>query len=117
MPLQLRRGTTAERLSIVPLPGEPIYDTDLDTIFIGNGIAAGGISAITGITSEDAQDIVGQMFVNGQHDGLIFTYGSTQDAANRIDVRLDLSSYDGESAGSAFRGSLFADDSSLIIDS
>jgi hypothetical protein len=115
MPLQLRRGTTAERLSIVPLPGEPIYDTDLDTIFIGNGIAAGGISAITGITSEDAQDIVGQMFLNGQHDGLIFTYGSTQDVANRIDVRLDLSSYDGELAASAFRGSLYANDSTLLV--
>jgi hypothetical protein len=117
MPLQLRRGTTAERLSIVPLPGEPIYDTDLDTIFIGNGIAAGGISAITGITSEDAQDIIGQMFVNGQHDGLIFTYGPTQDAAGRIDAKLDLSNYDGEFVASAFRGSLFADDSGLIIDS
>ena len=116
MPLQLRRGTTAERLSIVPLPGEPIYDTDLDTIFIGNGIAAGGISAITGITSEDAQDIVGQMFVNGQHDNIVFTYGSTQDAANRIDVRLDLSGYDGEISASGFRGSLFADDSTLLVD-
>ena len=116
MPLQLRRGTTAERLSIVPLPGEPIYDTDLDTIFIGNGITAGGISAITGITSEDAQDIVGQMFVNGQHDGLIFTYGPTQDAANRIDVRLDLSNYDGEFVASAFRGSLYANDSTLLVD-
>lgn len=117
MPLQLRRGTTSERLSIVPLPGEPIYDTDLDTIFIGNGITAGGISAITGITSEDAQDIVGQMFTNGQHDNLVFTYGSTQDAAGRIDARLDLSIYDGEISASGFRGSLSADDSGLIVDS
>lgn len=117
MPLQLRRGTSAERLSIVPLPGEPILDTDLNTIFIGNGITAGGISALTGVTAEEAQDLVGQMFINGQHDGLIFTYGPAQDAANRIDVKLDFSSYDGEFVASAFRGPLFADDSSLIINS
>lgn len=117
MPLQIRRGTTAERLSIVPLPGEPILDTDLNTIFIGNGTTAGGISAITGITSEDAMDIVGQMFLNGQHEGITFTYGSTQDVANRIDARIDLSNYDGEVSASALRGTLFANDSSLIIDS
>lgn len=115
MPLQLRRGNTAERLSIVPLPGEPILDTDLNTIFIGNGVTAGGIA--TTITSEDAMDIIGQMFVNGQHDGIEFFYGTTQDLANRIDVRLNLANYDGELAASAFRGSLFADDSSLIINS
>lgn len=115
MPLQLRRGTTAERLSIVPLPGEPILDTDLNTIFIGNGITAGGISALTGITSEDAMDIVGQMFLNGQHEGLTFLYGPTQDGANRIDAKLDFSSYDGEFVASAFRGSLFANDSTLLV--
>lgn len=115
MPLQLRRGTTAERLSIVPLPGEPILDTDLNTIFVGNGTTAGGISAFTGITSENAMDIVGQMFLNGQHENIIFTYGSTQDTANRIDVRLDLSNYDGEFAASAFRGSLYANDSTLLV--
>lgn len=116
MPLQLRRGTTAERLSIVPLPGEPILDTDLNTIFIGNGTTAGGVSALTGVTSEEAMDIIGQMFLNGQHEGLTFSYGAEQDAAGRIDAKIDLSNYDGEVSASAFRGSLFANDSQLLID-
>jgi hypothetical protein len=115
MPLQIRRGTTAERLSITPLPGELILDTDLNTVFIGNGSTIGGVSALTGITSEDAMDIVGQMFLNGQHQGLSFSYGSTQDTANRIDARLDFSSYDGEFVASAFRGSLYANDSTLLV--
>lgn len=117
MPLQIRRGTTAQRFSIVPLSGEPIYDTDLQTVFIGDGVTQGGVAAISGITAEDAQDAVGQMFVDGAHKNIIFNYGPFQDAANRIDVELDLQNYDGEISAAAFRGPLFADDSSLIIDS
>jgi len=116
MPLQIRRGTTVQRLSITPLPGEPIYDIDLQTVFIGDGNTPGGVSAISGITVEDAQDAVGQMFLDGSHKNIIFRYDSLQDSANRIDVELDLSDYDGEISASSFRGSLFADDSGLIID-
>ena len=116
MPLQIRRGTTTQRLSITPLPGEPIYDIDLQTVFIGDGNTPGGVAAISGITAEDAQDAVGQMFLDGSHKNIIFRYDSLQDAANRIDVELDLSDYDGEISASSFRGSLFADDSGLIID-
>jgi len=117
MPLQIRRGTTAQRFSITPLPGEPIYDTDLQTVFIGDGVTQGGVAAISGITAEDARDAVGQMFVDGVHKNIIFNYGPFQDAANRIDVELDLQNYDGEISASALRGPLFADDSSLIVDS
>lgn len=116
MPLQIRRGTTAQRLSIVPLPGEPIYDTDLNLIYVGDGVTAGG-TALTGISLEDAQDAMAQMLVNGQHQGVQFIYGVDQDLNNRIDATLDLAGYDGEISASGFRGSLFADDSGLIVDS
>lgn len=117
MPLQIRRGTTAQRLSITPLPGELIYDTNLQTVFVGDGFTSGGISALTGITLEDARDAVGQMLVDGVHKNINFNYGPFQDAANRIDVELDLQNYDGEISAAALRGPLFADDSSLIVDS
>ena len=38
----LRRGTTAERLTFVPLKGEIIYDTELKQVFVGDGETYGG---------------------------------------------------------------------------
>ena len=116
MPLQIRRGTTAQRLSIIPLQGEPIFDTDQNLLYIGNGVTAGGQS-LTGIDLEDARDAVAAMLVNGQHDGIQFIYGTAQDVNDRIDARIDLSNYDGEIVATALRGPLFADDSSLIVNS
>jgi hypothetical protein len=40
--LQLRRGTEIERLQVTPLEGEPIYTTDTQKLYIGDGIAVGG---------------------------------------------------------------------------
>jgi hypothetical protein len=42
MSLLLRRGTDAERLTITPAEGEPIWTTDTDKLFVGDGITAGG---------------------------------------------------------------------------
>lgn len=44
MPLQIRRGTTSERLSITPLVSELIYDTTLKLVFVGDGTTAGGVA-------------------------------------------------------------------------
>ena len=44
MPLQVRRGTTSERLSITPLPGELVFDTTAKQLFVGDGSTAGGTS-------------------------------------------------------------------------
>ena len=115
MPLQIRRGTTSQRLSIVPLAGEPIYDTDQGKVYIGDGVTAGGISAFAGITSEDAVDLVGAALANGVHDNIIFSYNSLQDVANRIDASVDLSNYTGEIQAQGFRGDLYADDSTLVF--
>ena len=43
MTIRLRRGTTAERLSIVPLVAEQIFDTTTSQIYIGDGATPGGI--------------------------------------------------------------------------
>lgn len=43
MSFQLRRGTDAERLTITPAEGEPIYTTDTKRFFIGDGVTVGGV--------------------------------------------------------------------------
>ena len=43
MALRLRRGTDAERLTITPLAGEPIFTTDTKQLYIGDGATVGGI--------------------------------------------------------------------------
>lgn len=47
MPLQFRRGTDAQRTAITPAAGEPIWVTDTQALYVGDGSTAGGV-AITG---------------------------------------------------------------------
>jgi len=42
MPLKLRRGLNADRTSITPAEGEPIYTTDTKKLYVGDGTTAGG---------------------------------------------------------------------------
>ena len=44
MPLQIRRGTTSQRLSITPLVSELVYDTQQKLVYVGDGVTAGGIA-------------------------------------------------------------------------
>jgi hypothetical protein len=55
MALQIRRGTEADRGSITPAAGEPIFTTDGKKVFIGDGSTAGGISVTRALTI-DTQD-------------------------------------------------------------
>jgi hypothetical protein len=43
MPLLLRRGLEADRLSFVPEEGELIYVTDTKRVYVGDGVTPGGI--------------------------------------------------------------------------
>ena len=43
MPLQVRRGLEADRGSITPAQGEPIFTTDTKQLFVGDGTTVGGI--------------------------------------------------------------------------
>jgi hypothetical protein len=117
MPLQIRRGTNAEREDMtVPLaPGEPLYTTDQGFLYIGDGTTLGGI-VVSGYQDENAVDAVGAALVAGQNQNINFIYGPTQDVANRIDAVIDLSVYSGEISADGFRGSLFANNSSLLVD-
>lgn len=144
MPLQIRRGTAAERSSLTTalVVGELLYVTDQGKLYIGDGTTLtdstdilgnpgqGGKGLIvTGFTTEDAIDAVGAALAAGSHsNGINFTYGSTQDAANRIDASIDLSNYvgnvgitgildvNGELRADSLKASIFAENSSLLVD-
>lgn len=55
MHLRLRRGTDAERLTITPAEGEPIYVTDTKSLYVGDGSTQGGtlITSAGGAVSLD----------------------------------------------------------------
>jgi len=91
MALQIRRGTTAERLAITFLPGEIIFDATLNQVFVGNGTTPGGIP-VTAYTDENAVDAIGAALVagNSTNSNITFTYGTTQDGANRINASVVL---------------------------
>jgi len=114
MPLQIRRGTDAERLAMTqPLAqGELLYVTNAQRLYIGNGATLGGVQ-ITGYTNEDAQDAAAQLFSNGTHTGINFTYN---DATASLSATVDLANYQGTIGATSFKGSIFADDSTLLVD-
>lgn len=43
--LQIRRGTAAEVNAITPLVGEPVWETDVKKLVIGDGVTLGGVLA------------------------------------------------------------------------
>jgi hypothetical protein len=114
MPLQIRRGTNSQRTAMTqPLAqGELLYVTDDQRLYVGNGSTLGGVQ-ITGYTDEDAQDAAAQLFSNGTHTGIVFTYN---DVAANISAVVDLANYQGTIGATSFKGSIVADDSTLLVD-
>ena len=132
MPLQIRRGTAAERTGLsIPLAiGELLYVTDQGKLYIGDGTSIGSTDIagnpgqggkgliITGFTTEEAQDATATLFSNGTHTNINFTYN---DSSNSLSAAVDLSSYTGNitvngTVDADFRGSVFADNSTLLVD-
>ena len=110
MPLQIRRGSTAQRLAITPLSGELVYDTTTGQLFVGNGTTVGGATT-TGISLEDAADAAAGLFTSGSHSGITFAYNDT---AGRIDATVTVAAtgpFDGD-----LTGSVFSDNSTLLVD-
>jgi hypothetical protein len=88
MPLQIRRGTTAQRLTITPLPGELIHDTTTGQIFVGDGTTVGGF-VTTGLNLEQVRDTAASLFTTGVHSGISFSYN---DELDRINATVSISS-------------------------
>ena len=114
MPLQIRRGTNAERTAMTQAlaAGELLYVTDTQRIYVGNGSTLGGI-AVTGYTDGDAKDAAAGIFTSGSHTGISFTYDT---ALNTMSATVDLSSFMGSITATSLKGSVFADDSSIMVD-
>ncbi len=112
MPLQIRRGTTAERTSIRPVIGELIYDTQLKQVYVGDSTDGGVTGTLGGNTVstfgiEDAQDAIRDLFNAGTHTGISFSY---DDAANKINATVG-----GGVVVLDIKGSVFTDDTSTIL--
>lgn len=60
--IQVKRGTTADRLAIIPDDGEPIKDQDTGELFLGDGVTAGG-NPVGGISSGISQGAADARYV------------------------------------------------------
>lgn len=73
MALRLRRGTDAERLTIIPLQGELIYTTDTKKLYVGDGAEIGGVlvgpvdSAAFDLVNDENPQLGGDLDLNGNN--------------------------------------------------
>lgn len=118
MPLQIRRGLNAERTQIAPanglVEGELLYTTDEKKLYIGTGSVGEhqGV-VITGYTDSDAKDAAALILTTGDHVGVGFSYDSQ---TKQLNATVDLSAFDGPIVADSLKGSVFADDSSILLD-
>lgn len=101
MALRIRRGTDSERLTIVPVEGELIYATDTKKLYIGDGTTTGGNLLANDIQGTAAGDIylgINEILGNG------LTINGADGSVTATRLQGDL------------KGSVFADDSTMIID-
>lgn len=84
MAFRIRQGLEAARGTIVPALGEPLWTTDTNKLYIGDGSTAGGVpvSSEVDLTTEGLQDIVGAMFVGNAASGITFTYNDSTGKIN-----------------------------------
>ena len=138
MPLQIRRGTEAERqtLATPPQQGELVYITDSEQLYIGDGASLlRDITPVTGYTNENALDYIGSVLDAGPHTGISFAHS---DAGNSIsatisptqnlttltvsgNTSLGTTTVDGALSVTGkltadFNGSISGDDSTILVD-
>ena len=138
MPLQIRRGTEAERqlLASPPQEGELVYIKDSEQLYVGDGTSLlRDITPVTGYTDENALDYIGSVLDAGPHTGISFTH---DDSANTISATIDptqnlttltvtgntslgTTTVDGNLAVTGkltadFNGSISGDDSTILVD-
>lgn len=67
MALQIRRGTDAERLSITPEAGEPVFTLDTKEFFIGDGTTQGGVLVSGTLVNEGTPALGADLDLNGNN--------------------------------------------------
>jgi hypothetical protein len=67
MAFQFRRGTDAERQSITPKPGEPLYVTDTGQVYVGDGTTQGGNLVSISVSDDDSPSLGGNLDLNGNN--------------------------------------------------
>jgi hypothetical protein len=85
MALQIRRGTTQERLGITFLQGEIVFDTTLNQVFIGDNETPGGVP-VTTYADSDAVAAVAESLTAGTGN-VTFTY---DEETNRLNASVTL---------------------------
>ena len=105
MALRLRRGTNADRLTVTPAEGELLYTTDSKKIYAGDGSTVGGniVSGINNLLEDLTPQLGGDLDLNSKNlvgNGNIDITGS-----------ITAPSFTGD-----FYGSVFGDDSELLVD-
>jgi len=105
MALRLRRGTNADRLTVTPAEGELLYTTDSKKIYAGDGSTVGGniVSGINNLLEDLTPQLGGDLDLNAKSivgNGNIDITGSITAPAFTGD----------------FYGSVFGDDSELLVD-
>ena len=118
MPLQIRRGTAAEKNAmIVPLAdGELLWARSTGVpggqLYIGDGATLpNALTPVSGATIDDIQDAAAPLFTHSGHSGITFAYNAS---GNQITATVSLTDYSGVIRADAFKGSVFADDGSTI---
>ena len=111
MALRLRRGLDVERQSVIFAEGEPIYTTDTKKIHIGDGSTPGGllVSGLLSLNDDPTPRLGGTLDLNAND---IVGIGN-------INIVGDITITGAFNAGfivADYRGSLFANDSSIIVD-
>jgi hypothetical protein len=131
MALKLRRGSNAQRLLITPAEGELIYTTDTKLLYVGDGSTAGGVAVdsgaattFLGIASNITPDVtntrnigaVGNVYATGRFTSLFgnLTGNVSGNVTGNVTGNLT-GNVDGNVTGDLV-GSVFADDSSTVID-
>jgi hypothetical protein len=95
MALQFRKGTNTERLAITPVVGEPIWTTDTNKLYIGDGVTIGGVELsidsafVSGIITQTAfNDIIDSNYVQARQLAQTpqdFAYASLTGTPNILD--------------------------------
>ena len=111
MALRLRRGLDVERQSVIFAEGEPIYTTDTKKIYMGDGATPGGllVSGLTALNDDVSPRLSGPLDLNGNE---IVGTGDVNIIGN-INIS---GSFNAGFIDADYRGSLFAHDSSIIVD-